>query len=89
MTPCALLLPQTALTPSDTSVEPAQSKPYKKKVLSSEESGQDNPEKRSSVAAPNSSSAVADICRTHGLKDVDLEYSDAEFQNLTSHKLFQ
>ena len=32
---------------------------------------------------------VAEVCDNFGLTDVDLEYSDADYQNLTTYKLFQ
>ena len=32
---------------------------------------------------------VAEVCENFGLSDVDLEYSDADYQNLTTYKLFQ
>ena len=32
---------------------------------------------------------VSDVCENFGLADVDLEYSDADYQNLTTYKLFQ
>ena len=32
---------------------------------------------------------VQQVCEQWGLNDVDLEYTDADFQNLTTYKLFQ
>lgn len=32
---------------------------------------------------------IEEVCSTFGLQDVDIEYSDTDFQNLTSYKLFQ
>jgi hypothetical protein len=32
---------------------------------------------------------VAEVCDNFGLTDVDLEYTDADYQNLTTYKLFQ
>ena len=32
---------------------------------------------------------VAQLCEQYGLKDVDLEYSEADYSNLTTYKLFQ
>ena len=32
---------------------------------------------------------MAEICENFGLNDVDLEYGDAEYQNLTNYKLLQ
>ncbi|XP_046678885.1 LOW QUALITY PROTEIN: chromodomain-helicase-DNA-binding protein Mi-2 homolog [Homalodisca vitripennis] len=32
---------------------------------------------------------VEEVCQTFGLTDVDIEYTDADFQNLTTYKLFQ
>ncbi|KAJ8959888.1 hypothetical protein NQ318_011624 [Aromia moschata] len=32
---------------------------------------------------------IEEVCSTFGLIDVDLDYSDSDFQNLTSYKLFQ
>ena len=31
---------------------------------------------------------VAQLCEQYGLKDVDLEYSEADYSNLTTYKLF-
>ena len=33
--------------------------------------------------------SVADVCENFGLTDVDLEYNEADYQNLTTYKLFQ
>lgn len=32
---------------------------------------------------------VAEVCESFGLNDVELEYTDSDFQNLTTYKLFQ
>lgn len=32
---------------------------------------------------------VEEVCSSFGLADVDVEYSDADLENLTSYKLFQ
>lgn len=32
---------------------------------------------------------VEEVCSSFGLDDVDIEYSDADLENLTSYKLFQ
>lgn len=32
---------------------------------------------------------IEEVCSTFGLTDVELEYSESDFQNLTSYKLFQ
>lgn len=32
---------------------------------------------------------IEEVCSTFGLTDVDLEYSETDFQNLTTYKLFQ
>ena len=32
---------------------------------------------------------VAEICELYGLNDVDLEYSEADYQNLTTYRLYQ
>ncbi|XP_023020569.2 chromodomain-helicase-DNA-binding protein Mi-2 homolog [Leptinotarsa decemlineata] len=32
---------------------------------------------------------IEEVCSTFGLTDVDLDYSESDFQNLTSYKLFQ
>ena len=32
---------------------------------------------------------VAEVCENFGLNDVDLDYTDADYQNLTTYKLFQ
>ncbi|XP_050544780.1 chromodomain-helicase-DNA-binding protein Mi-2 homolog isoform X2 [Daktulosphaira vitifoliae] len=33
--------------------------------------------------------SVEEVCQTFGLQDVEIEYTDADFQNLTTYKLFQ
>lgn len=32
---------------------------------------------------------IEEVCSTFGLTDVDLDYTESDFQNLTSYKLFQ
>lgn len=32
---------------------------------------------------------IEEVCTTFGLADVDLEYSESDYQNLTTYKLFQ
>lgn len=32
---------------------------------------------------------VEEVCSSFGLTDVDIQYSDADLENLTSYKLFQ
>lgn len=32
---------------------------------------------------------IEEVCSTFGLVDVDMEYSESDFQNLTTYKLFQ
>lgn len=32
---------------------------------------------------------IEEVCSTFGLSDVDIEYSESDFQNLTNYKLFQ
>lgn len=32
---------------------------------------------------------IEEVCSTFGLIDVDIEYSESDFQNLTNYKLFQ
>lgn len=32
---------------------------------------------------------VAEVCESFGLSDVELEYTEADYQNLTTYKLFQ
>lgn len=43
------------------------------------------------VVAPKAKAkkAVSDICDNFGLNDVDLDYTKADYQNLTTYKLFQ
>ncbi|XP_059098801.1 chromodomain-helicase-DNA-binding protein Mi-2 homolog isoform X2 [Tigriopus californicus] len=43
------------------------------------------------VATPSADDkpSVAEVCDNFGLNDVDLEYTDADYQNLTTYKLFQ
>ena len=46
----------------------------------------------SNSATPSESSGmptVDEVCATFGLTDVEIEYSDADYQNLTTYKLFQ
>lgn len=33
--------------------------------------------------------SVEEVCQTFGLQDVNIEYTDADYQNLTTYKLFQ
>lgn len=33
--------------------------------------------------------SVEDVCEKFGLTDVRIDYTDADFQNLTTYKLFQ
>lgn len=33
--------------------------------------------------------SVEEVCQTFGLQDVTIDYSDADYQNLTTYKLFQ
>lgn len=32
---------------------------------------------------------IEEVCSTFGLTDVQIDYSEADFQNLTTYKLFQ
>ena len=41
------------------------------------------------AAAADDKPSVDDVCDNFGLTDVDLEYTDADYQNLTTYKLFQ
>ena len=45
------------------------------------------------AATPNTGNeqmpTVAEVCESFGLNDVELEYSEADYQNLTTYKLFQ
>lgn len=38
---------------------------------------------------PSGMPTIEEVCSTFGLQDVDIEYSESDFQNLTSYKLFQ
>merc|ERR1712150_12648 len=60
-------------------IEPAQPKGRKSKGGKTEQSEQSN----------DDMPTVAEVCENFGLTDVDLEYSDADYQNLTTYKLFQ
>ena len=60
-------------------LEPVQSKGKKSK------GGKPEQTEQSSEDMPT----VADVCENFGLTDVDLEYSEADYQNLTTYKLFQ
>lgn len=33
--------------------------------------------------------SVEEVCQTFGLQDVAIDYTDADYQNLTTYKLFQ
>lgn len=33
--------------------------------------------------------SVEEVCQTFGLQDVSIEYTDVDYQNLTTYKLFQ
>lgn len=49
--------------------------------------------KKKEVAAPapanDGQPDVAEICELYNLNDVDLEYSEADYQNLTTYRLYQ
>ncbi|CAG0880201.1 unnamed protein product [Cyprideis torosa] len=45
-------------------------------------------EKKSAVAENSSAPSAETVCATFGIKDVDLEYTDDDFQNLTNDQLF-
>merc|ERR1712150_414542 len=64
---------------SDAEIDPAQPKGRKSKGGKTEQSEQSN----------DDMPTVAEVCENFGLTDVDLEYSDADYQNLTTYKLFQ
>ena len=40
-------------------------------------------------AANDETPSVEEVCENFGLNDVDLDYSDADYQNLTTYKMFQ
>jgi len=48
-------------------------------------------EEAAPAAAPAASDepSAAEVCENFGLNDVDLEYTEADYQNLTTYKLFQ
>lgn len=41
------------------------------------------------AASADDKPSVEEVCENFGLTDVDLEYTDADYQNLTNYKLFQ
>lgn len=43
----------------------------------------------SSSAADSSMPTVEEVCNTFDLADVDIDYSEEDFQNLTTYKMFQ
>lgn len=43
----------------------------------------------SGAAVPDEKPTVSDVCDNFGLTDVDLDYTEADYQNLTTYKLFQ
>ena len=43
----------------------------------------------SSPVEENTEPTVADVCENFGLNDVDFDYTDADFQNITTLKLYQ
>ncbi|KAG5886139.1 hypothetical protein JTB14_011385 [Gonioctena quinquepunctata] len=47
------------------------------------------PSAESSSGGGGGMPTIEEVCSTFGLTDVDLEYSESDFQNLTSYKLFQ
>merc|ERR1712088_946074 len=50
--------------------------------------GEEEKEKEESPEA-QAMPTVLQVCEQWGLNDVDLEYSDADYSNLTTYKLFQ
>ncbi|XP_054288773.1 chromodomain-helicase-DNA-binding protein Mi-2 homolog isoform X2 [Macrosteles quadrilineatus] len=57
--------------------------------------GRDSGTKHSQASTPQPAQensgmpTVEEVCQTFGLNDVHIEYTDADFQNLTTYKLFQ
>merc|ERR1711899_282676 len=41
------------------------------------------------AASNDETPSVEEVCENFGLNDVDLEYSEADYQNLTTYKMFQ
>ena len=60
-------------------LEPPSSKGRKSKGGKAEQNEQNNEDMPT----------VGEVCENFGLTDVDLEYSDADYQNLTTYKLYQ
>merc|ERR1712203_712056 len=60
-------------------LEPPSSKGRKSKGVKTDQNDQNNEDMPT----------VSEVCENFGLTDVDLEYSDADYQNLTTYKLFQ
>ena len=49
----------------------------------------DTPAAATPAAGGDDKPSVAEVCDNFSLNDVDLEYTDADYQNLTTYKLFQ
>jgi chromodomain-helicase-DNA-binding protein 4 len=64
----------------------AKSRKSKKSAPASRE---ESPPPPAPAPASDEMPSVAEVCENFGLKDVDLEYTDADYQNLTTYKLFQ
>ncbi|XP_069984157.1 chromodomain-helicase-DNA-binding protein Mi-2 homolog isoform X8 [Penaeus vannamei] len=47
------------------------------------------PESNNFTGGGDQMPTVAEVCESFGLNDVELEYTDSDFQNLTTYKLFQ
>lgn len=61
----------------------------KSRKSSSRKSSSHNPPASSSQEPTTGMPTIEEVCNTFGLTDVQIEYTDADFQNLTTYKLFQ
>ncbi|XP_034241985.1 chromodomain-helicase-DNA-binding protein Mi-2 homolog isoform X2 [Thrips palmi] len=78
-------------TLQDSDAAPSSSKKSSRRSRGKQEK-QEKPPTNSNAAASSESSGmptVNEVCATFGLTDVEVEYSDADYQNLTTYKLFQ
>ena len=58
-------------------------------VKGGKQAKKESPPTTSAVPAGDEKPTVAEICEYFGLADVDLDYTNADYQNLTTYKLFQ
>ena len=63
--------------------------PKAKSKKASKKSAESSPAPTPAAASNDETPSVEEVCENFGLNDVDLEYSEADYQNLTTYKMFQ